>query len=270
MNGGRKPLAFVKRDLRILISYPFAFMLQFFGIFSTILMFHFVARVFGRAASPYLVAYGGDYFSFVLVGLAFSGFMTVAMNSFALSIREGQMTGTLEAMLVSPTRLSTILVSSSLWNFTFTSLRVLFFFLIGYVCFRVDLSRANLPAALVVQGLTILSFSALGIISASFIMVFKQGNPLDALMGAAFSLLGGVFYPVAVLPAWLQPLAWCLPITYSLHAMRLAMLMGASWRELAPDILMLALFAAVLLPFSLLIFRRAVRRARRDGSLTQY
>jgi hypothetical protein len=52
--------------------------------------------------------------------------------------------------------------------------------------------------------------------------------------------------------------------------MRLAMLMGASWRELAPDILMLALFAAVLLPFSLMIFRRAVRHARRDGTLTQY
>ncbi|HOW96216.1 MAG TPA: ABC transporter permease [Kiritimatiellia bacterium] len=270
MTGWRKPLAFVKRDLTVLISYPMAFFLQFFGIFATILMFFFVSRVFGGAASPHLAEYGGDYFSFVLVGLAFSGYMTVAMNSFAASIREGQMMGTLEAMLVSPTRLSTILISSSLWNYTFTSLRVVFFFLIGALCFGVDLSHANLSAALVVQGLTILSFSALGIVSASFIMVFKQGNPLDALSGVVFSLLGGVLYPVAVLPAWLQPVAWCLPLTYSLRAMRRAMLRGASWGELLPDILALVLFAAVLLPASLYVFRRAVRRARRDGTLTQY
>ncbi|MFB0534598.1 MAG: ABC transporter permease, partial [Anaerolineae bacterium] len=201
----RKPLAFVKRDLNLQLSYRFAFFLQLSRIFFSVLMFFFVARIFGGAATPYLDAYGGDYFSFVLVGIAFSGYLGVAMGSFSGSIRQGQMMGTLEAMLVTPTRLSTILLSSSLWNFAFTSLRIIVYLVIGATCFGVDLSQANLLAALLIQILTILTFSSLGIISASFIMAFKQGNPLNAVLGTASSLLGGVYYPITVLPFWLQP-----------------------------------------------------------------
>jgi len=266
----RKPLAFVKRDLTLQLSYRLAFFLQFFRIFFSVLMFFFVARVFGGAATPYLDAYGGDYFSFVLVGIAFSGYLGVAMGSFSGSIRQGQMMGTLEAMLVTPIRLSTILISSSLWNFAFTSLRIIVYLLIGVVFFRVDLSRANWFAALLIQVLTILTFGSLGIISASFIMAFKQGNPLNMVLGTASSLLGGVYYPVTVLPFWLQPFSHLLPITYSLRAMRLAVLQGYSLRALAPDILALALFSAVLLPLGMVAFRLAVRKAKMDGSLTQF
>lgn len=266
----RKPLAFVKRDLNLQLSYRLAFFLQLSRIFFSVLMFFFVARIFGGAATPYLDAYGGDYFSFVLVGIAFSGYLGVAMGSFSGSIRQGQMMGTLEAMLVTPTRLSTILVSSSLWNFAFTSLRIIVYLVIGATCFGVDLSQANLLAALLIQILTILTFSSLGIISASFIMAFKQGNPLDAVLGTASSLLGGVYYPITVLPFWLQPFSQLLPITYSLRAMRLAVLQGYSMRALAPDLLALALFSAVLLPLSMVAFRLAVRKAKLDGSLTQF
>ena len=192
------------------------------------------------------------------------------MNSFSQSIRQGQVTGTLEAMLVTPTRLSTILISSSLWSFAFTSLDVVLYLLLGWLLFGVDLSRADWLAALVVQVLTIVTFSALGIISASFIMVFKQGNPLDIVLSIASSLLGGVYYPVTVLPAWLQPISALLPITYSLRAMRLAVLQGQGLAALAFDLLALAAFAVVLFPLSLLAFRWALRKARRDGSLTQY
>ncbi len=266
----RKPWAFVKRDLTVLISYPFAFFLQFFGMFTAVLMFFFLARVFGRAASPYLEAYGGDYFPFVLVGIAFSGYMSVALSSFSQSIREGQMVGTLEAMLVTPTRVSTVLISSSLWNFTYTSLQVIGFLLIGYLFFHLDLGRANLPGALLVQVLTILAFSSLGILSAGFIVVFKQGNPLNLLLNSASALLGGVFYPVDVLPGWMQAFSNLLPITYSLHAMRMTVLQGAPLGSLLPDLLGLSVFALVLLPLSLWFFRAAVRLARREGTLTQY
>lgn len=266
----RKPAAFVKRDLALQLSYRLAFFLQFSRIFFSVLMFFFVSRIFGGAATPYLESYGGDYFSFVLVGLAFSGYLGVAMGSFSGSIRQGQMMGTLEAMLVTPTRLSTILFSSSLWNFAFTSLRIVVYLVIGAALFGVDLSRANLLAALLIQILTILTFSSVGIISASFIMAFKQGNPLNMVFGTASSLLGGVYYPITVLPFWLQPFSRLLPITYSLRSMRLAMLQGYSLWALAPDILALALFSVVLLPLSMVAFRLAVRKAKMDGSLTQY
>jgi ABC-2 type transport system permease protein len=270
MGSLRKPLAFVKRDLSLMLSYRLSFFLQFFGIFFSVLMFFFIARLFGQAATPYLAAYGGDYFSFVLVGIAFSGYLGVAMGSFSSSIRRGQMMGTLEVMLVTPTRLSTILVSSSLWSFAFTSLRIVVYLVVGALVFGVNLSHANWLAALLIQVLTILSFGSLGIISASFIMAFKQGNPLNMVLGTASSLLGGVYYPITVLPVWLQPFSHLLPITYSLRAMRLAVLQGYSLSALAPDMLILAVFAIVLFPLSLVAFQLGVQKAKMDGSLTQF
>ncbi|MCK4418815.1 ABC transporter permease, partial [Candidatus Aerophobetes bacterium] len=63
------------------------------------------------------------------------------------------------------------------WQFLLTSIRVLAYILLGVFFFGVNISRPNIPAALLVLILTILAFSSLGIISASFIMVFKRGNP---------------------------------------------------------------------------------------------
>ncbi len=101
-------------------------------------------------------------------------------------------------------------------------------------------------------------------------MVLKQGDPINWAFSALSGLLGGVFYPITVLPQWLQMFSYILPITYSLNAMRLALLQGYSLEALAPDIIALMLFSVVMLPFSIMAFRYAVRRAKVDGSLTQY
>jgi ABC-2 type transport system permease protein len=82
--------------------------------------------------------------------------------------------------------------------------------------------------------------------------------------------LGGVFYPVAILPAWLQLFSYLLPLTYALRGMRLAMLNGAGWAELTPDLVALLTFCVVLAPLSLLLFRWAVERARAEGTLAHY
>jgi ABC-2 type transport system permease protein len=101
-------------------------------------------------------------------------------------------------------------------------------------------------------------------------MVFKRGDPIQWGIGTLSTLLGGVYFPVAILPPALQWISRLLPITYSLHAMRLALLQDAAWSELIYDLLILSLFVIVLLPLSLLAFRYAVRRAKVEGSLTHY
>jgi ABC-2 type transport system permease protein len=268
--GLTKVWAFVTRDFRLQVSYRLAFLLQSFGILFTVASFYFVALLFGEAAAPHLQEYGGDYFAFVLVGIAFVRYQGVAMSTFAATIRRGQMMGTLEAMLVTPTRLSTVLVSSSLWNFAFTSVQVLVYLLLGAFLFGADLGQTNLVAAMVIQVLTILAFSGIGILSASFTMVFKRGDPINFLFSSVSTLLGGVLYPVTVLPGWLQPVSHLIPLTYSLRAMRRAILTGDSLSALSPDVLALCLFAAVLLPMSFVAFGYAVKRAKIEGSLTQY
>jgi len=266
----RKALTFIKRDFIIATSYRFAFFLQLFGILFSVLTFYFLARMFGDAAIPYLEPYGGDYFSFVLIGIAFSSYLTTGLGSFSGSIRNEQMMGTLEAMLVTPTKTSLIIVFSSLWNFIFTSIRVLAYLSIGVFLLNVNMSNANLFGALITLILTIICFSSLGIISASFIMVLKQGDPINWAFSAVSGLLGGVFYPITVLPQWLQMFSHILPITYSLRAMRHALLQGYTLEALAPDIFALVIFSIVMLPLSIITFKYAVRRAKVDGSLTQY
>jgi ABC-2 type transport system permease protein len=149
-------------------------------------------------------------------------------------------------------------------------MRVVVSLAMGVFLLGVDLGDSNFAAALLILFLTVISFSSLGIIAASFIMVLKRGDPVTWIFGVFSNLLGGVYYPITVLPEWLQKIAGLLPITYSLRSMRLALLKGAGFEELKIDFLVLTIFCIVLLPLSLLTFRFAVERARRDGSLAHY
>jgi ABC-2 type transport system permease protein len=262
--------AFLQRDLRSELSYRFAFALQLAGILFNVAVFYFLAQLLGEAAVPYLQPYGGDYFAFVLIGIAFVRYFGVGLSSFASSLRHAQTTGTLEAMLATPTNLSLIILSSAQWSYLITTLQVLVYLLVGVLFLGVDLGRGNYPAALLILLLTVFTFSSLGILAASFIMVLKRGDPITWVFSAVSALLGGVYYPIAVLPAWLRPLSNLLPITYALRGLRMALLQGASFRQLLPDVLALLAFSVVLLPLSLYAFRYAVRRARLEGSLTHY
>jgi len=265
----KKAVSFIIRDLILTTSYKFEFFLRFFFMLFSILTFYFVSKLVGGAGTEYLEPYGGDYFSFVLIGIAFSGYLMTALRSFSESIRGEQMMGTLEAMLVTPTDTSAVVILSTLWSFIFMSFRVLMYLVIG-ILLGVDMSNANVFAALIILVLTIICFGSIGIISASFIMVLKRGDPINMFFMSTSELFGGVLFPITILPEWLQTISYILPITYSLNGMRHALLQGYSFSALAPEIIALMVFSVVLVPLGLLSFRYAVKRAKMDGSLVQY
>lgn len=262
--------AFLLRDFRTEISYRFSFILSFSGIIFSVLTYFFISELIGPAANPYLAEYGVDYFSFAIIGVAFSGYFGVGLNSFARALRDAQTTGTLEAMIMTPAPLSLIVIGSALWSYAFTTIRVFFYLLLGVLFFTLDLQGANYGAALLTLLMAIVAFASIGIISAGVIMVVKRGEPLTALFGAFANLIGGIYYPVAILPEWLQVIARLLPVTYAVRAMRLALLADAPWSAIWPDLLILLGFIIILFPLSLLIFRRSVEQARREGSLAHY
>jgi ABC-2 type transport system permease protein len=262
--------AFIKRDVSMALSYRLSFVLRIFSIFFSVASFYFLSRLFGGVMATQLDQYGGDYFSFVLIGLAFTGYLGLSLSNFSSSIREGQMTGTLEIMLLSPTRLSSILLSSSLWSYLETTINVIIYMIIGALVFGFDASHANFLTAIVVLVLSIISFSGFGILSAAIVLVVKQGDPISWLFGGFSNLLAGVYYPISVLPGWLTPLSHALPMTYALDAMRLAMLKGYSLYDVRLDILVLLGFSLVLTPLAFLFFRKALKRAKMEGSLIQY
>ncbi|MDP3142570.1 MAG: ABC transporter permease, partial [Candidatus Omnitrophota bacterium] len=128
----------------------------------------------------------------------------------------------------------------------------------------------NLPATIIVLILTIVSFSSIGLMSASFVIIFKRGDPISWLFSGVSFFLGGVYYPVTVFPQFLQVISRFIPVTYSLRALRLAVLQGHSISLLKQDILILTVFCMILVPLSMFIFRLAIKKAKKSGSLAFY
>ena len=161
---------------------------------------------------------------------------------------------------------------STLFPYTTLFRSVGIYLLLGGLLFGVDFGDTNVIPALAALLLTVIAFSSLGIISASFIMIFKRGDPIAWLISSTSTLVGGVFYPISILPDWLQKLSYLFPITYSLDAIRLSLLQGYGFanQEVTRDLAALVVFSVITLPVSLVIFRYAVRRAKKDGSLAYY
>lgn len=261
-------LAFLKRDFLIEVSYRVSFILQMFGILFSVLIWKFISGVIDPAAdTPGLE--GVDYFGYVVLGLAFFHYLSASVTAFSSKVRNEQMTGTLEAMLVTPSSPGMIVLGSSLWVFLKTSITVVGYLGVGFL-FGLGLKPEGLLPALVVMVMTILAFAGIGILSVSFVLYLKQGDPITWVISTMSALLGGVFYPPESMAPWVEKLSFFLPITHALRAFRRALLQGTGISGLLPELLALAIFSAVLLPLGVLAFRLAIRKARQEGSLVQY
>jgi len=263
--------ALVKRDVVSETSYRFSFYMQIVEMFMTVTILFFLSQLVGQhTINQYLVPYGNNYFTFAIIGVAFYGYFNVGSSIFAEKMREAQTTGTLEAMVSTPAGLSTIVLASSIWGFIMTTLRVVLILGTGALILDSGVKLNNYPLVLLILGLTLASASSFGIISTCFTIVFKRGDPVGWLFRAASWLLGGVVFPVGILPIWMQKLALLLPTTHALHAMRLVLLQGKSINDLLPEIGALCVFCFLLMPISLRMLAYSVRRAKNEGSLTHY
>lgn len=264
---------FLRRDAKIAVSYRLQFFFQVASVLSVSITFFFLSfmlrRVEGDIAA--LQPYGGRYFGFVLVGLAFSSYLDAALRMLAQAIRQAQMTGTLEAMLATRTPVSWIVAGSSLYTLLFTTARAGLFLGFGTLLLEGQgLAWHRWPQVGAVLVLTILATLALGIFAAGFIVWFKQGDPVTGAIAGLSWLLSGVLYPKEIFPAQVQALAEWLPMTHTLRAMRLTLLADAEWSTFMDSVTFLAGFSAVAIPAALLWFRFALGRARAAGSLAKY
>ncbi len=262
-----KILAFLKRDFLSEVSYRVAFVFQIMGIFLSILAFYFVTGMIDPSTEG---LNGIPPFEWLLVGLAFQYYFSTALYSFSAKIRNEQLLGTLEAMLVSPTPTSMVIFSSAAWDFTYGAIRVAVYLLFATLVFRVHLHTNSLGILIVGVFLMFLSSAGLGILSASFILYFKRGDPINFLLSGTTTFFGSVFFPVEQLPEWVRPVSDLLPITWSLRIIRGSLLRGLPSSELIDDLMYLAGLTVILLPLGIVFSRIAIRKAKREGSLIQY
>jgi ABC-2 type transport system permease protein len=266
----RKLALLFRRDLGVARSYRAAFVLELFYALFGVASFYFLSRFIDSPHLRQSLPKGTNYFSFVLVGLAFFDYMSVALHSFDGSLQDARQNGTLENLLVTQTSLPVILAGSTMYPFVLLSLRTTIYLGWGAALFGFPLRGANWTGALLILGASVLAFSGLGILSASYLLVFKRGNPVSWAVVGLSSVVGGLMYPVSVLPTWLQFVARLVPVTYSLEGLRAAILDNAPLRELWPSLAALLIFAAILLPTSFVAFSWALRRTKITGTLTHF
>lgn len=251
-------------------SYKFAFIFNIFAVLVGVLIYFFIDKLFGYKIVVHLEEFGVNYFAYVLLGMAFFSYVGVGIGSFSSRIQSEQMQGTLEAIILAPVKIPVILFSLALWNLIVATVNVAIYIGLGIFLFKINFAHINILSTVVILLLTITSFSGLGILSASCILVFKRENPLSWVINALEGLIGGVYFPITILPYWLQLLAKFLPITYAIRAIELSVYKGYSLLQLAKEITFLLAFSLLLLPLGLAAFKYSLKKAKRDGSLAQY
>ena len=245
-----------------------------------VVVFNFYALVTSATVALIGVAAGDYQLTLTLVvGALLWNYLSWLYNEIAMSIAYERWEGTLEYTFMAPvSRLVHLLGVSlySLLNSIITSVIVL----TGLVLFTgLNLRGANLVGVLIVVAVSTLAFVGLGLIAAVFpVMSAERGAEATHIFQGSLLLVSGVYYPIEVLPKWLQPLSAISPATYTLSACRKlfgvgnisstpAQLAGAPLSSVSHELLVLAIMGAVLLPFGLWVFIKVENWAKRTGKL---
>lgn len=259
---------FFWRDLIVARTYRTVFVLEIVEALFGTATFYYVARLVDSPTVQQTLPQGGSYFAFSLVGFVFLDYLNAALNTFDQSLIEARDSGTLEHMLVTQTSLPVFLAGSAIYPFVSTTVRIAVYIAWGALLFSFPLGNANWLAVLGVLLASLLAFSGLGILSASYVLLFKRGNPAKWLFLGITSLTSGTLFPISVLPRGLKFLAGLNPVTYSLNAMRAALLGGSGLQMLWRPLVVLLGFGAVLLPLSIAAFSWSLRRTKATGTLS--
>jgi ABC-2 type transport system permease protein len=95
----------------------------------------------------------------------------------------------------------------------------------------------------------------------------EKGAQLGFIAQGLLLVVSGVYYPVDVMPGWMQAIATLSPATYALHGIRASLLDGAGAGEVSGDVWPLLALGAVAIPAGLAVFRAGERYAKRHGKL---
>jgi ABC-2 type transport system permease protein len=247
---------------------------------SWVIVFNFYALV--TSATVALIGVAANDYQLTLtlvVGALMWNFMSSLYNEIAMSIAYERWEGTLEYTFMAPVSRFTHLTGVSLFSLLNSIVQTLIV-LIGLLLFTdLDLRGANLPGVVVVLGVSTIAFVGLGLMAAALpVMSPERGAEATHIFQGSLLLVSGVYYPVAVLPSWLQPLSALSPATYTLSACRKLVgignsgsvqgnLMGAPLSAVMRELLILALMGAVLMPLGLWVFGRIETWAKRTGKL---
>ncbi len=212
-----------------------------------------------------------SYVAFMIIGANVFMMVSGAMWNFGMWMRREQQTGTLESLLLSPANKTAILAGTALYISIRTSISFFTAFFLGCLAFGVPLEEilaGNILLALVFIYVGMIPVYGLSFLFGALILEIKESNAIVNLLQWVISLLMGIFFPITILPQWLQFVAKVFPPSWMNNDVRASLIdisyfFGAWYLDLA------VLFGfAIILPFmGLWVFSRAEKHVKKNQGI---
>lgn len=265
ITAGQAFLAVMRRDLHVYLSYRTRLVSQLLTALFSLTLFYYVSRLVHVSG----FSSHSTYFGFVVVGISL---ISVLYSCFSIPelVRQELIAGTFDRLLLSPFGAIRSVIAMSLFPMAFSFLVATLTLTLGCVIYGLQLHWSTVPLAIPVMFLVLLSFLPFGILFAALTVVVKQGSVGTSWVIALLSIVGGLYFPVSLLPGWLQTLAKLQPFTAATDLLRHLLVNSSLGESPQTSLLKLAGFAAVLLPLSILILERAIRLGQRRGTIIEY
>ena len=258
--------ALFKRDLLLFVSYRARTFTTFFTTAVSLTMFFYVSRLVHSRA----VGSPDEYYAFVVIGLIIFGVLASTLSTPVATVRAELQAGTFERLVLCPFGPVRSIAAMMLFPLALATVTAAVSLAFAGIVFGLDIRWSTAPLALPVGLLGALSFMPFGIAMAAAVVVFKQTNAGATFVMTGVTLLAGLYFPVQLLPSWIQWASEVQPFTPAVDLLRNLLVGTALEHGAATDLMKLAAFAIVTMPLSLLVLRAAVGRSRRRGTIIEY
>jgi ABC-2 type transport system permease protein len=205
----------------------------------------------------------------LLIGAVVWAYLGILFEFLMETVAWARWEGTIEYTFMAPLSRAMHLAGQGVFAVAYGLIRALFLYAVcAFVFFDLSTPDANYVAAFVVLVVSSISFIGIGMMMSVLPLISpEKGTQLGFVAQGTLLVVSGVYYPVEVLPEWMQAIATISPATYALDGIREAILDGqgltAMWDELWP----LLVIGAISVPLGLWIFSRGERYAKRHGKL---
>lgn len=258
-------LAVLRRDLHVYLSYRTRIVSQLLTSVFSLTLFYYVSRLvhvdgFGSPSS---------YFGFVVVGIAL---VSVMYSCFSVPelVRQELVAGTFDRLLLSPFGAVRGVMAMTIFPLLYSFAMAAFTLGLACVIFGLNLHWSTVPLSVPMMGLVLLAFLPFGLLFAALTIVVKQGSVGTSWVIALISIVGGLYFPVSLLPHWLQETTKLQPFTPATNMLRHLLVNTPLSGSAAGSLLRLVAFAGVLLPGSLYMLARAIRFGQQRGTIIEY
>jgi ABC-2 type transport system permease protein len=258
--------AIFKRDLLMFMSYRSRMFTTLFTTAVSLTLFYYISRLVSSDA----VGTPDEYYAFVVVGLIIFGVLTSTLVTPVGTLRAELQAGTFERMVLSPFGAVRSIASLLIFPLVLSLTTGLISLAYAGIVFGLDLHWPTVPLALPVAALGALAFAPFGLAMAAAVVVFKQTNAGATLLITAITLLAGVYFPVELLPNWIQWASEVQPFTPAVDLLRHLLVDTPLKESAAVELGKLVGFALLTMPLALLLLRAAIGRARRRGTIIEY